>query len=117
MVVALAACSNKTNTARSRFWQSFTTKYNVYFHGKENYDEQLKAMMDAYEDDYSQRLYMHPAEARANPKAPQPGGSFDRTIEKMEKAIALHSIKNGCLATSTTPTCTMRGTCSPSRNT
>ena len=93
MVVMLAACSNKTNTARSRFWQSFTTKYNVYFHGKTNYDEQLKAMMDAYEDDYSQHLYMHPAEARTNPKAPQPSGSFDRTIEKMEKAITLHSIK------------------------
>ena len=93
MVVLLAACSNKTNTARSRFWQSFTTKYNVYYHGKTNYDEQLKAMMDAYEDDYSQHLYMHPAEARSNPKAPQPSGSFDRTIEKMEKAITLHSIK------------------------
>ena len=93
MVVALAACSNKTNTARSRFWQSFTTKYNVYFHGKTNYDEQLKAMMDAYEDDYSQHLYMHPAEARSNPKAPQPTGSFERTIEKMEKAITQHSIK------------------------
>ena len=93
MLVVLAACSNKTNTARSRFWHSFTTKYNVYYNGKTNYDEQLKEMMDKYEDDYSQRLYMHPAEARSNPKAPQPGGSFDRTIEKMEKAIALHSIK------------------------
>ena len=93
MLVTLAACSNKTNTARSRFWQSFTTKYNVYYHGKTNYDEQMKAMMDAYEDDYSQHLYMHPAEARSNPKAPQPSGSFDKTIEKMEKAIALHSIK------------------------
>ena len=93
MLVLLAACSNKTNTARSRFWQSFTTKYNVYYHGKTNYDEQVKAMMDAYEDDYSQHLYMHPAEARSNPKAPQPTGSFDRTIEKMEKAITLHSIK------------------------
>ncbi len=93
MLVLMAACSNKTNTARSRFWQSFTTKYNVYFHGKENYDEQLKTMLESYEDDYSQHLYMHPAEARTNPKAPQPGGSFDRTIEKMEKAITLHSIK------------------------
>ena len=93
ILVTLAACSNKTNTARSRFWHSFTTKYNVYYHGKANYDEQLKAMMDAYEDDYSQHLYMHPAEARSNPKAPQPSGSFDRTIEKMEKAITLHSIK------------------------
>ena len=93
MIILLAACSNKTNTARSRFWQSFTTKYNVYFHGKTNYDEQEKAMLTAYEDDYSQRLFMHPAEARSNPKAPQPTGSFERTIEKMEKAITLHSIK------------------------
>ena len=93
MLVLFAACSNKTNTARSRFWQSFTTKYNVYFHGKTNYDEQMKVMLDGYEDDYSQQLYMHPAEARSNPKAPQPMGSFERTIEKMEKAIALHSIK------------------------
>ena len=93
MLVAMAACSNKTNTAGSRFWQSFTTKYNVYFNGMTNYDEQMKAMMDAYEDDYSQRLFMHPAEARSNPKAPQPSGSFERTIEKMEKAITLHSIK------------------------
>ena len=133
MVVMLAACSNKTNTARSRFWQSFTTKYNVYFHGKENYDEQLKTMLDSYEDDYSQHLYMHPAEARSNPKAPQPGGSFDRTIEKMEKAITLHSIKknpnaravrvaipntrSGSLVTSTTRTCTTRGTCLPCHST
>ena len=93
MLVIFAACGNKTNTARSRFWQSFTTKYNVYYHGKANYDEQLKAMMDGYEDDYSQRLYMHPAEARSNPKAKQPSGSFERTIEKMEKAFTLHSIK------------------------
>ena len=93
MLIMLAACSNKTNTARSRFWQAFTTKYNVYFHGKSNYDEQEKAMLTSYEDDYSQRLFMHPAEALSNPKAPQPSGSFDRTIEKMEKAITQHSIK------------------------
>jgi TolA-binding protein len=97
LVVALAvffgACSNKKNTAGSRFWQSLNTRYNVYYHGRTNYDEQLKEMLDNYQDDYSQRLFVHPAEARANPKAPQPSGSFDRTIEKMQKAIALHSIK------------------------
>ena len=114
MVVMLAACSNKTNTARSRFWQAFTTKYNVYFHGKENYDEQLKAMLDNYEDDYSQHLYMHPAEARSNPKAPQPGGSFDlsrRSPNARAARGATPSTRNGSHATSTTPTCTMHGTC------
>lgn len=92
-VVLLQACSAKKNTAGSRFWQALNTRYNVYYHGKTNYDEQIKILEDEYQDDYSQRLFVHPAEARANPKAPQPGGSFDRTIEKMQKAIALHSIK------------------------
>ncbi len=92
-VILLQACSAKKNTAGSRFWQALNTRYNVYYHGKTNYDEQIKVLEDEYQDDYSQRLFVHPAEAKANPKAPQPGGSFDRTIEKMQKAIALHSIK------------------------
>ncbi|MCQ2288973.1 MAG: LysM peptidoglycan-binding domain-containing protein, partial [Muribaculaceae bacterium] len=92
-VILLQACSAKKNTAGSRFWQSLNTRYNVYYHGKTNYDEQIKVLEDEYQDDYSQMLFVHPAEAKANPKAPQPGGSFDRTIEKMQKAIALHSIK------------------------
>jgi len=92
-VVLLQGCSAKKNTAGSRFWQAFTTRYNVYYHGKTNYDEQLKDMVNNYEDDYSQHLFIHPAEARAAEKAPQPSGSFDRTIEKMQKAISLHSIK------------------------
>ena len=93
LVVLLHACSAKKNTAGSRFWQALNTRYNVYYHGKTNYDEQIKEMENEYEDDYSQRVFIHPAEARSNPKAPQPKGSFDRTIEKMQKAISLHSIK------------------------
>lgn len=92
-VILLQSCSAKKNTAGSRFWQALNTRYNVYYHGKTNYDEQIKLLEDEYQDDYSQRLFVHPAEAKANPKAPQPTGSFDRTVEKMQKAIALHSIK------------------------
>lgn len=92
-VMIFEACSAKKNTAGSRFWQAFTTRYNVYYNGKTNYDEQIKILEDEYEDDYSQRLFIHPAESKANPKSPQGGGSFDRTIEKMQKAIGLHSIK------------------------
>lgn len=45
-----------------------------------------------YEDDYSRQLLTHPAEAREDQKLPQPQGDFTRTIEKMQKAIQLHSI-------------------------
>ena len=77
----------------SRFWQAFNTRYNVYYNGETNYIEQLHAMETEYDDDYSRRVLIHPAEAHAIDKATKPKGSFDRTIEKMQKAIQLHSIK------------------------
>ena len=78
--LVLQACSTKKNTAGSRFWQALNTRYNVYYHGKTHYDEQIKELENEYEDDYSQHVFIHPAEARSNPKSPQPKGSFDRTI-------------------------------------
>lgn len=92
-VLALVSCSTKKNTAFTRFYHSFTTRYNVYFNGIENYKEQIKTMENEYEDNFTDLIYMHPAQAYANPKDPQPTGSFDRTIEKCQKAIQLHSIK------------------------
>lgn len=93
MLLFVTACSSKKNTAMSRFWQSFTTRYNVYFNGSEHYKEQLKEMETDYEDNYTKRVYIHPAEAYQHPSEPQPSTNFDRTIEKMQKAIRQHSIK------------------------
>ncbi len=42
--ILAAGCSTKKNTATSRNWQAFTTRYNVYFNGSEHYKEQLKEM-------------------------------------------------------------------------
>lgn len=94
LVSVISSCSTKKNTASSRFYQAFTTRYNVYFNGDEHYKETIKEMEKSYEDDYSSTLiYMHPAEAKADPKATQPTGDFTRSIEKAQKAIQLHSIK------------------------
>ncbi len=92
-LLLLAACGTKKNTPASRNWQAFTTRYNVYYNGKTHFDEQLKEMERKYEDDYTRTVLIHPAEARADAKLPQPSGDFTRTIEKMQKAIQLHSIK------------------------
>ena len=92
VIVTLASCSTKKNTASTRQWQAFNTRYNVYFNGSEHYKETLSKMENSYEDDYSRQLLTHPAEAKAEPKLPQPTGDFTRTIEKMQKAIQLHSI-------------------------
>ena len=93
LLLLSAACGTKKNTAMSRNWQAFNTRYNVYFNGNEHYKETLKAMEDGYEDDFTRMLLTHPADARADETMPKPTGSFKRTIEKMQKAIQLHSIK------------------------
>lgn len=93
ILLCLASCSTKKNTALSRQWQAFNTRYNVYFNGAEHYNEQMKDLLSSYEDDYTQQILTHPSEARANERLPQPSGDFKRTIEKMQKAIQLHSIK------------------------
>ena len=93
LAIAMAGCGTKKNTATSRNWQAFTTRYNVYFNGKTSFDEQLELQESSYEDDYTRMVLTHPAEAFNDPKLPQPSGDFRRTLEKMQKAIQLHSIK------------------------
>lgn len=92
-VCVVTGCSTRKNTAASRNYQAFVTRYNVYFNGDEHFKETIKEMEKNYQDDYSQRLFMHPIEAKNSPKSPQPSGNFDRSIEKAQKAIQLHSIK------------------------
>lgn len=91
-ITAIYSCSPKKNNAATRRYQAFITKYNIYYNGDTHFKETLKEMETKYEDDYSQLLFMHPTEARNNPKSPQPQGSFDRSIEKAQKAIQLRSI-------------------------
>lgn len=89
----LTSCSAKKNTAASRKYQAFITRYNVYYNGDQHFKETLADMEKGYQDDYTDFLFPHPAEAKGDPKAPQPSGDFKRSIEKAQKAIQLHSIK------------------------
>ena len=91
--MALQSCSPKKNNAATRNYQAFITRYNIHFNGDTHYKETLKEMETEYEDDYSRLLFIHPAAAKADEKAPQPSGNFDRSIEKAQKAIQLRSIK------------------------
>ena len=38
-ILIIAGCSTKKNTAQSRFWQSFTARYNTYFNGSQAFIE------------------------------------------------------------------------------
>lgn len=89
----VTSCSSKKNTAASRNYTAFITKYNIYYNGDTHYKETLSEMEKTYEDDYTTFLFTHPAQAHSNEKAPQPSGDFTRSIEKAQKAIQLRSIK------------------------
>lgn len=89
----IASCSARKNTAGNRKYQAFITRYNIYYNGDEHFKETLADMEKSYEDNYTDFLFPHPAEAKGEPKAPQPSGDFTRSIEKAQKAIQLRSIK------------------------
>ena len=91
-VLLLFSCSTKKNTGASRFYHSFTSRYNIYFNGKTSFDEALNAMQNGYKENYSEMIYMYPISASPKDKK-ETGGAFDRAIEKGNKAIKLHSIK------------------------
>lgn len=93
MIAVTSGCSLKKNTAASRQYTAFITRYNIYYNGDTHYKETLDEMEKKYEDDYSRLVFTHPAEARANPEVPQPTGDFTRSIEKAQKAIQVRSIK------------------------
>lgn len=93
IAAAVTSCSPKKNNAATRNYQAFITRYNIYFNGDEHYKQTLKQMEDSYEDDFSRLIPLHPVDAKSDPTSPQPAGSFDRSIEKAQKAIQLRSIK------------------------
>ena len=91
--LCLGSCSLKKNTAATRRYTEFITRYNIYFNGDEHYKETLAKMENDYEDDFTRLLPVHPVEAYADEAMSNPSGSFDRSIEKAQKAIELRSIK------------------------
>jgi tetratricopeptide (TPR) repeat protein len=86
------ACSMKKNTAASRRYHALTARYNTYFNGKSTFDEMLSSMQKNYKENYTERIFMYPVSAQPKDKK-ETGGQFDRAIEKGNKAIKQHSIK------------------------
>lgn len=87
----LTGCSVRKNTAGSRFYHAFTTRYNVYFNGQEAYEAGLQAQESGNQDNYLQILPLYPIGNQ--PTVLLGSGEFERAIEKAQKAIRQHSIK------------------------
>ncbi len=92
LALMLTACgSTKVNTAQSRFYQAFITRFNVYHNGHEAYKEGLDAQEKSHKDNYMEIIPLFNISKESTRSAGS--GSFDKAIEKSQKAIKLHSIK------------------------
>lgn len=87
----VSACSNKKNTALTRFYHSVNTRYNIYYNADIAYKETLEAKERGREDNLSQMLYIFPQ--TLDSLTGGGSGNFTTTIDKTTKAIKLHSIK------------------------
>ena len=91
IVVLTVGCSAQKNTARSRFWQSFTAKYNTYYNGSQAYIDGSLEKEKGNKDNFTELLPLYPV---GNKQSQTLGkGNFDRAVEKSEKTIKQHSIK------------------------
>ena len=90
-ILLLSACSTKSNTAKSRFWQSFTARYNTYYNGSQAFIDGNIEKENGNKDNCTELIPLYPV---ANKQSRELGkGNYDRAIEKAEKTIKLHSIK------------------------
>ena len=89
---SLSSCSTQKNTWATRSFHQTKVKYNILYNGNLAYDEGLKAIRDANQDDYTRVLSLYPVSNHQAAEAS--ASSMDRTIEKCRKCIKLHSIKS-----------------------
>ncbi len=91
LCVLVTACSTQKNTWATRSYHQTKVKYNILYNGNMAYEEGLKAIRDANEDNYSTVLPLYPVSNHAAAEAS--AAQMDKTIEKCRKCIKLHSIK------------------------
>lgn len=87
----LAGCSPKHNTAGSRRWQAFVTRYNVHYNATVAYRNGELAQRNGVREDFTAPLPLFTvgyAQMRSLGKS-----DFATAVTKCEKAISLHSIK------------------------
>ncbi|MEI8225419.1 MAG: tetratricopeptide repeat protein, partial [Bacteroidota bacterium] len=86
----LTNCSVEKNTDTTRFYNSLTSRYNIYFNGYESFKAGLGKITSGYKDDYAEMLkvfeYSDPSTATLC------SSDMERAILKASKVITLKSI-------------------------
>jgi tetratricopeptide (TPR) repeat protein len=86
----LVTCSVEKNTNASRFYQSLTARFNIYFNGLESYKAGLAKIYAGYQDDFAEILNVYES---SDPSTSKYGSAdMERAIQKASKLISLKSI-------------------------
>lgn len=85
-------CSVKQNNATTRLYHRVSAQFNTLYNGEVAYDEAYNTWMESTHESYSTLLPIDPiVYTMSDDKAS--GGSFNKSIEKAQKAIKEHSIR------------------------
>ncbi|MBS9767404.1 MAG: tetratricopeptide repeat protein [Flavobacteriaceae bacterium] len=86
----VGGCSNKVNTWGSRQFHMATTRWNVYFNGKESFKEGQKLIAKNHKENFDKLLPVY--FENDIPVRETASAQMERAVNKAVKAIELHSI-------------------------
>ncbi len=90
LLLLAISCSVEKNTATTRFYHGLTAHYNIYFNGKESFEEGVARVEASYVDDYAQMLHLFEYSDPSSASVCQ--SDMDNAITKASKLIRLKSI-------------------------
>jgi tetratricopeptide (TPR) repeat protein len=88
--LALTYCSVEKNTGSSRFYQSMTARFNIYFNGSESFKAGLVKISRGFQDDYAELLKVF--EFSDPSTVSLCSSDMEKAIQKASKLISLKSI-------------------------
>lgn len=87
----IESCSTARNTAATRWWQAFNSRYNTYYNGAVAYVDGSLEKENGNQDNYTDFIPLYTVRNKNSKELGK--ANFDRAILKAEKVIDRHSIK------------------------
>ena len=91
VILLIESCSTAKNTAATRWWQAFNSRYNTYYNGALAYVDGSLEKENGNQDNYTDILPLYTVRNKNSKELGK--ANFDRAILKAEKVIDRHSIK------------------------
>lgn len=90
LFLVTGSCSTEKNTALSRSYHNVTSRYNIYFNGKESLLAGLQRIDQSVEDDYTRLLPIYKTSISGTER--MASAEMDNAILKASKLIKVHSL-------------------------